>query len=75
MTDPVKKKKYSVEVRSFTNARMTVFANSKKEAYEIAERDMSESLERMLENQKPHPFLSRVTGYTDAIKSSVEIIK
>lgn len=70
----VKRNKYVVEVRSHVSAEMLVFANSKEEAWKIADRDMAESLERMLKNAPPHPFLKNRTGYTEALKTSVKRI-
>lgn len=75
MKNILKKKKYLVEVRSSTSAKMIVFANSKLEAYQIADKDMSESMDKMIRNAKPHEFVSELRGYGEAMKSSVELLK
>lgn len=69
-----KRNKYLVEVRSHVSAEMIVFANSKEEAWRIADRDMEESLKKMLANTPEHEFVRNRTGYTEAMKSSVKRI-
>ena len=70
-----KKKKYEVDVRSHVNAIMTVFANSREEAVSIALKDMEESMERQLANASPNPFIRDMSGWVEALKTSVKLIK
>lgn len=63
-----------MDVRSSTSAKMIVFANSKLEAWQIADKDMRESMDRQLKNAKPHEFIRDLTGYGEAMKSNVELI-
>lgn len=67
-------KKYRVEVRSYTSAKMIVYANSKLEAYKIADKDMQDSMKRQLKNAKPDPRISCLEGYAEAMKSNVEVM-
>lgn len=69
------RKKYIVPVRTHVSGDMIVFANSKTEAWSIAEKDMKESLERKLANAEPNEMMENLDGYTEAMKSQVRIAK
>lgn len=71
----VKRKKYLVDVRSHTSAKMIVFANSKEEAWKIADQDMRESMKRQLDNAIPNPMIQDLDGYAEAMKSNIEILQ
>lgn len=75
MTNNIKRKKYLVPVRSHVSAEMVVFANSKLEAWEIAEKDMAESLRKQLSTAQPHTFIQSLDGYSEALRTGIKIIK
>lgn len=75
MSSSVKEKKYIVEVRSHVSAEMIVFANSKDEAWAIADRDMAESLKRQIQMAPKNPFVRNVDGYSEAMKSTVRLVR
>lgn len=56
---------------------MIVFANSKGEAYKIANKDMQESFDRKLEEyfRNPNPMIKDMTGAGWALKTGIEIIE
>ena len=70
----IKRKKYTIDVRSHVSGLMTVFANSAQEAWEIASKDMEESLKRQLDQAKPHPLIKDLHGYTKALRTSVKMV-
>lgn len=69
----MKIKKYIVPVRSHVSAEMIVHATSKNEAYSIASKDIEESLKKQLAAAVPRDDIKNLTGYTEAMKSSIEI--
>lgn len=73
----VKRRKYLVQVENQTKAKMVVFANSKEEAFKIANRDMNDSFNRQLEAyvRNPNPMIRDLTGSGWALKSGIQVIK
>lgn len=71
----MKTKRYVVEVRSHVSAEMIVFANSKEQVLEIAQKDMDESLDKQIRNARPHEFIRNLNGYTEVLKSSIKMEK
>lgn len=69
----IKSKKYSIEVRSHVSATMIVFANSKQEAYKIADIDIRESLQRKLSYAIESKFIKDIDGYAEALKSTIKL--
>lgn len=69
----MKKKTYIVPVRSHVSGDYIVEATSKKEAYKIVSIEMEQSLKKQLLNAVPHPQIKNLSGYTEAMKSQVEI--
>lgn len=70
----MKKKLYSVRVESQVTAERLVEATSKNEAYEIANREMKESMDRQLAGAEPHPQIRNMSGAAWALKSWVKIV-
>lgn len=71
----MKKKIYIVPIRSHVSGDYIIEATSKKEAHEIVSKEMEESLNRLLSQAKPHPQIKNLSGYTEAMKSLIEIQK
>lgn len=72
----VKRKKYYVDTFSVVNATQIVFANSKNEAFEIADREMKESLKRKIEEAPPNELIvdGSLHGRAGATKYTVKLV-
>lgn len=71
-TPQVKRNQYLVRVENKTRAYMRVFANSEQEAFEIADRDMKQSMQRQIENAVPHEFVQQLEGAAWAVREDIK---
>lgn len=70
-----KEKTYAVNVCSSTTAQMLVVSTSKEAAWELANRMMKESMDKMIASAEPRSDIRNLSGAGWALKSGTEIIK
>ncbi len=70
-----KVKTYSVPIRTHVSADYIINAYSKEDAHKKVAKEMEQSLKRKLKEAIPHPQIRNIDGYTETLKSQIEIIE